>query len=588
MANALRNLQLFRNGSPIVGTMATAKATIEAAFNGGTLILNDGEPISIRYQESVNDDVKGLYGVAFVNGNDKHILWANSDIQILPPAGVNDYVHVTEGSDGNSFTVGVNVVSISTATAQADGLASAADVKQYVTDTVKDKFVKDGSVEYLGEDSQGREPGDEGYVETPGDDPYLVLTLEGGESGTTDDYKLYIPVSSMVPDESTIRGWAEQEAKQEIQGLGSVTANTGKYFTGISVNSNGQLQATQADLPTSENYDEGHDIDFRTVVDQQTQESTTFIDTALDADIQVAGLTAGVGGVGINDTFTAGMSLSDVLRKIFVKDVDVKTTAPDVTFNISDTTTTYEYGSSVSKSMSVSGYKDGYFTPENSAYTAAKFNENNNTTGGKLNAGCVQGTETYGASTGTVSGSTWTNTNLTGATTLTANVPYAASTVTAKTMANQTSSKSIAAGTLTKTKTITPYYRIYAGVITGTDFSSSDFTTVSAAISGLSSNKYNGQWFTTTGYYMQGASSPTQTSSTSTGAYSVDRGKSLVVLTQSGKTVTATYDDNSSAGTFETKTVTRTIDGNTVSYQINWLSNVSSDAAMVLYNLKVQ
>jgi hypothetical protein len=104
----------------------------------------------------------------------------------------------------------------------------------------------------------------------------------------------------------------------------------------------------------------------------------------------------------------------------------------------------------------------------------------------------------------------------------------------------------------------------------------------------LSSNKYNGQWLKGAGYYMQGATSPTQTSSTSTGAYSVDRGKSLVVLTQSGKTVTATYDDNSSAGTFETKAVTRTIDGNTVSYQINWLSNVSSDAAMVLYNLKVQ
>lgn len=588
MANALRNLQLFRNGSPIVGTMAIAKATIEAALTGGTLILNDGEPISIRYQESVNDDVKGLYGVAFVNGNDKHILWANSDIQILPPVGVNDYVHVTEGDNG-SFTVGVNVVSISTATEEADGLASAADVKQYVTSTVKDKFVKDGSVEYLAEDSQGRMPGDEGYVDTPGDDPYLVLTLEGGESGATDDYKLYIPVSSMVPGESTIRGWAEQEAKEEIQGLGSVTANTGKYFTGISVNSNGQLEATQADLPTSENYDEGHDIDFRTVVDQQTQESTTFIDTALDADIQVAGLTAGVGGVGINDTFTAGMSLSDVLRKIFVKDVDVKPNNPDVTFNISDTTIEYEYGSSVTKTMSVSNYKDGYFTPENTAYTTAKFNENNNTTGGKLNAGCVQGTATYAATGGgTVTDSTWTNANLTSKVTLTANVPYEASTVTAKTMANQTSSKSIAAGTLTKTKTITPYYRIYAGVIAGTDFSSSDFTTVSAAISGLSSNKYNGQWLKGAGYYMQGATSPTQTSSTSTGAYSVDRGKSLVVLTQSGKTVTATYDDNSSAGTFETKTVTRTIDGNTVSYQINWLSNVSSDAAMVLYNLKVQ
>lgn len=577
--NALRNLQIFRNGEPIVGTMAVAKATVEAAFSSGTLVLNDGEPISIRYQ--VDDVVKGLYGVAYINGNERHILWASSDISVLPPQGVNDYIHVTEGDDG-SFTVGVNIVPISSATTEADGLASAADVRQYILNTFKDKFVKDGSVMYLGDDASQRSPGDEGYVETDGDEAYLVLLLEGGSDGTSDDFKIYIPVSDMVPDESQIRTWAEEEAKQEIQGLGSVTADTGKYFTGISVDSNGQLQATQADLPTSENYDEGHDIDFRTTGD------TTYVDTALDADIQVAGLTNAIGGVGTNDKFTAGMTLSDILKKIFVKDVDVKTTNPAITFNISDSTLVYEYGSSVTKTLSVSNYIDGYFSPENTAYTAATFNTNNNTTGGKLNAGCTKGNETYSANTGTVSVSTWTNTNLTSVTTLTANVPYGNSTVTAKTMANQNSSKSIAAGTLTRTKTVTPYYRFYAGVIDGTDFGSSDFATVSGAINSLEDNKYKGEWLSSNGYYMEGSSSPVETPSTSVGAYIVDRGKSLVVLTQAGKTVTATYDDNSSSGTFETRQITRVIDGNIVNYQINWLSNLSSNAAMTLYNLKVQ
>jgi len=576
--NALRNLQIFRNGEPIVGTMAVAKATVEAAFSSGTLVLKDGEPISIRYQ--VDDMVKGLYGVAYINQNVRHILWAGSEISVLPPQGVNDYIHVTEGDDGN-YTVGVNIVPISSATTEADGLASAADVRQYILNTFKDKFVKDGSVMYLGEDASQRSPGDEGYVETEGDEAYLVLVLEGGSDGTSDDFKIYIPVSSMVPDETQIRGWARDEAEEVTNNLGSVTASEGSYFTSIGVE-DGRLVSTEASLPNVVDYDEGHDIDFRTVAD------TTYVDTALDADIHVAGLTTGVGGVGINDTFTAGMSLSDILKKIFVKDVDVKTTIPAITFNISDSTSVYEYGSSVTKTLSVSNYIDGYFSPENTAYTTATFNTNNNTTGGKLNAGCTKGAETYSASTGSVSGSTWTNTNLTSATTLTANVPYGNSTVTAKTMANQNSSKSIAAGTLTKTKTVTPYYRFYAGVIDGTDFRTSDFATVSGAINSLEDNKYKGQWLSSDGYYMEGSSSPVETPSTSVGAYIVDRGKSLVVLTQAGKTVTATYDDNSSSGTFETRQITRVIDGNIVNYQINWLSNLSSNAAMTLYNLKVQ
>ena len=594
MANALRNLQLFRNGTPIVGTMTYAKTTIENAFAAGTLVLSDGEPISIRYQETVNDDVKGLYGIAYVNGADKQILWADSNIQVLPPQGQSDYIYVTEGTDG-SFTVSANVVNVNAATGAADGLASAYDVQQYVTEyvteTVKDKFVKSGTVEYLGEDSEHRMPGAAGYVETPGDDPYLVLVLEGGEPGTTDDTKIYIEVSSMVPGEDTIKGWANTVAGERIANLGSVTATGGNYFTEIRVNAvTGQLEAEEALLPSggSGDYYEGHDIDFRIVEDPQTQENNTFIDTALDADIRVAGLTAAIGGVGINDTFTQGMSLSDVLRKIFVKDVDVKATAPDATFNMSDSTATYEYGSSVTKTLSVSGFKDGYYSPANSAYPVETFNTNNETTGGKKNAGCTQGSESFSASTGSVSGSTWTNGNLTGSTTLTATIPYTASNVTPKTMANNDSSVTIPADNIVKTKTITAKHVLYAGVIDGTDFSSSDFATVSTAIS-ASSNKYNGAWYDGTGYYRAGATQPTTATSKTEGKYFVDRGKSLVVIVPHGKDVTV-------QNTFEVDftltgiTVTRTVPGtsNDVSYDIVWKANVSSDAAEELVNLHVQ
>lgn len=475
MANAIRNLQLFRNGTPLVGNADYAKTITEQALNSSgadALVLSDGEPIIVRYQETQGGEVKGVYGVAYINGNVKSILWTSGEVSVVSGSDEGDYVtiNITENPDG-TFTVSAttNVVAIDDATEQNDGLVTAYDVKQ--------------------------------------------------------------------------------------------------HLSGVGV------------------YNEGHDIDFRTEQGVTGQ----YIDTALDADIHVAGLSSAVGGVDIHDTFTAGMSLSEVLRKIFVKDVDVTPKNPKITFNMSDSTVTYEYGSAVSKTMSVSNYIDGYFESSNkTAYPDATFNTNNNTTNGKLDAGCVKGTETYSATSGTVSSATWSIDHIHANVTLTATVPYAESTVTAKTLANQNSTQKVAAGSLTPTKDIKCKYRIYVGVIDGTDFSSGTFTSVSSAISALTTNNYKGEWLDGNGYYREGANTVTQAASTSDGGYTVARGKSLVVLTETSKTITATYDNNADAGTFETQAVTRTIDGESVNYKINWLSNVSSDAAMVLFNLKVQ
>lgn len=310
-------------------------------------------------------------------------------------------------------------------------------------------------------------------------------------------------------------------------------------------------------------------------------------DAVITQPIRVTGVN--IGQFNDGDTVPTGTTMQEMFEKLLTKDVDVTPKNPKITFNMSDSTVTYEYGSAVSKTMSVSNYIDGYFeSSDKTAYPDATFNTNNNTTNGKLDAGCAKGTETYSATSGTVSSATWSIDHIHANVTLTATVPYAESTVTAKTLTNQNSTQKVAAGSLTPAKTINCKYRIYVGVIDGTDFSSGTFTSVSTAISDLTTNKYKGAWLDGNGYYKEGANTVTQAASTSDGGYTVARGKSLVVLTETSKTITATYDNNADAGTFETQAVTRTIDGESVNYKISWLSNVSSDAAMVLFNLKVQ
>lgn len=188
ISNQLRHLQIFRNDVPIEGkTLTEIKALVENA----SLTLKDGEPISIRYVDITTKEVKCINGIAYVteNGTKKEtkILWNEQPNIIFQPDKDSDsFISLVETTDDNGIktvTASLKVTSINEATEKQNGIASAWDIKQYVdaqVDLQRDQYVKNGKVGYLGNDTNGKKPGEEGYIETEGDTPYLILTVDHG------------------------------------------------------------------------------------------------------------------------------------------------------------------------------------------------------------------------------------------------------------------------------------------------------------------------------------------------------------------------------------------------------------------------
>ena len=137
MEQSLRKLQIFRNGELLTGSVAEVKNRINQAL-GKDIVLKDGEPISIRYKEPESNDIKSLFGVAYVPENGTpSILWTPNPSD-LETAG-DDYVtlnYVVDESGNYTLTVGANTKSIKNASEDSNGLATALDVKSYVEEQV--------------------------------------------------------------------------------------------------------------------------------------------------------------------------------------------------------------------------------------------------------------------------------------------------------------------------------------------------------------------------------------------------------------------------------------------------------------------
>lgn len=146
MEQSLRKLQIFRNGELLTGSVAYVKGLINTAFTEGKIVLNDGEPISIRYREDdKSSEIKSLFGVAYINGDNKSILWNDSGITIDTDPKNNAYVtlnYEVDESGNYTLTVAANTISVNDATADEEGnpvvngLATALDVKNYVDEQI--------------------------------------------------------------------------------------------------------------------------------------------------------------------------------------------------------------------------------------------------------------------------------------------------------------------------------------------------------------------------------------------------------------------------------------------------------------------
>lgn len=106
------------------------------------------------------------------------------------------------------------------------------------------------------------------------------------------------------------------------------------------------------------------------------------INVALDEDITVMGVN--VGTLKNESILKKGMSLSEILKQILIREIDVEATNPSVSISIAKdpNAQTYEVGTSVNVTLTHK-YTDGKFTGADSLYSY------------NLAAGCTEGATTY-------------------------------------------------------------------------------------------------------------------------------------------------------------------------------------------------
>lgn len=246
----LRNLQLFRN-DVFVFTESINSVELLKAYVTEHITLSDGEPIVIRYKETADGEIKGLFGTGYTNGEVRTILWTGEDINfnVTGDTESSDFVtiNVTEDQDTpGSFKISAET-NVATYGEDEAGLADVNYVEAALADLYRYEYqvkktvnaetnaneyilqvkksadgewedidemwsvnaelvVKSGDVVYrhLVADAEGREPGSEGYVETwsapsttkgENDTTFLRLVIQGQE-----DQPVYIPADALVDE----------------------------------------------------------------------------------------------------------------------------------------------------------------------------------------------------------------------------------------------------------------------------------------------------------------------------------------------------------------------------------------------------
>lgn len=122
--------------------------------------------------------------------------------------------------------------------------------------------------------------------------------------------------------------------------------------------------------------------------------------TTATKDIIAVGVN--IGGYNSGDVIEPGTDFETIFRTLLTRIVDVVKTEPNPrAVNNGFPNGIVEVGTIQSFTLGIN-WVDGYFSSaDTEAYTNEQFNENNQTTNGRLNAGCVQGAVTYTGTPGT-------------------------------------------------------------------------------------------------------------------------------------------------------------------------------------------
>lgn len=434
MAQSLRNLQIFRNGELLTGSVAYVKDLINTAFTGGKIVLNDGEPISIRYKETnESSEIKSLFGVAYVPANGiPSILWNESGITIDTDPKDNTYVTLNYDVDesGNyTLTVAAQIADTIGSEDGKDGLVTASLVKTYVDDqlsafspdaitaveggttdfvsvSVSDKDT-DGKVVVTADVTTAETIDNEGLataslvksyvedkiteIEIPTVPEYTIEALKTATTGYLKSYQLTkdgagigevinIPKDYLVKSASIIDVTEENKPKEDLI--------PGKYIDFVinTQDNDGNIEHLYINVTDLvDTYVAGKDI---TITDNNT------INVSLSNAITP---NTTVGFVSPSNPIPAGASLEEVLRKILVKEVLATKVSPTNSLTVSGAAER-EVGTALGTITLTPNYTDGYYkSSDTTVYTNAQFDENNkpDAKDGRLKAGCAKGDVTY-------------------------------------------------------------------------------------------------------------------------------------------------------------------------------------------------
>lgn len=214
------------------------------------------------------------------------------------------------------------------------------------------------------------------------------------------------------------------------------------------------------------------DVQGKSDIKVTSADSVFTVETALDEDITAMGVT--LGALANGGTLKKGMTLSQILKQLIVKEIDVNKTNPTTAIKVTGVSSggTYEVGTAISATLAHI-YTDGKF----SGQTGYSYN---------VNAGCAEGeTKYYRGSNVVTSPDAFTITE--GTHTWKCTTAYGASTVTPKKNNGTNSSVNIAAGTATSgTFNINGRYKAYIGYSTETSGSAFDSAKIKALAAGNS------------------------------------------------------------------------------------------------------
>lgn len=551
---------------------------------------SSGNEITIGTGNAINHDVK--LGTAFASTTAATTIsgWGGTGSFKVPVLGINQYGHVTSASEATmSITLPDNKITSYNAPTYDTAHVSPTYQAVIAANVITTNMVYDTAINKLDYKIAGL------TKEVIDDEATLSQAIE-------DEPRYYAKSSTAAGTATKIATLVESRNYNLINGTKVTvyfsTANTANNPILVNVNNTGAKVLIYNDdifdgslIENGTTLEMVYDDDVNFVVGESSN-TTTYTECyrvvggvgsgsgsgcsgALTADIEVNNP---IGLYAVGDIIEAGTCLEEIIRYMLCVVIDVISHLPSLSWSWNPTTTV-EVGTTVTPVQNASG-ADGYFSSaDTTRYPDSTFNTNNNTTGGRLSAGCAISGTGYGITYPTSVTMTTEGDN-----TFTATLHYGNSTNVPKKSDNTNSSVSISEGNATASKNVYWRYKAFYGFYSyrGIEDGTHLYNDITFDSNGLPNNIYKSD--DTAGYYMLSCEKgTTKTVISSMVAPSGHPTMVLILPTQHNEiTDTWTLDNQNvpnnwkkqcTTGTSTPVTLTRTVNGTSITYNVFVIAN---------------